>query len=56
VLAKNAEVWVLAPESARGALSRFGTVEVVDRSAGILGHQDEEHRLTLLRLRADAAS
>jgi 4-amino-4-deoxy-L-arabinose transferase-like glycosyltransferase len=56
LLGKNAEVWVLAPESARGALGHFGTVEVVDRSAGILGHQDEEHRLTLLRLRADAAS
>ena len=55
VLAKNAEVWVLAPESVRGAIGRFGTVEVVDRSAGVLGHHDEEHQLTLLRLRADAS-
>jgi 4-amino-4-deoxy-L-arabinose transferase-like glycosyltransferase len=56
VLAKDAEVWVLAPESARCALGQFGTVQVVDRSEGLLGHQDEEHRLILLRLRADGSS
>jgi 4-amino-4-deoxy-L-arabinose transferase-like glycosyltransferase len=55
MLAKDADVWVLAPESARGALGEFGAVEVVDRSEGLRGHQDEAHRLTLLRLRAGRA-
>jgi 4-amino-4-deoxy-L-arabinose transferase-like glycosyltransferase len=55
-LGKDVEVWVLAPESTRSALGQLGTVEVIDRSAGLLGHQDEGHRLTLLRLRADGSS
>jgi 4-amino-4-deoxy-L-arabinose transferase-like glycosyltransferase len=51
-LGRGSEAWVLAPESARGGLTRLGTVEVVDRSERLLAHQSEADRLTLLRLRA----
>ncbi len=51
-LQKGTETWVLAPASAQVALGQLGALEVVDRSEGLLGHQSEADRLTLLRLRA----
>ena len=49
---KGADTWLLAPAAARDALAHLGSLEVVDRSEGLLGHHREADRLTLFRLRA----
>jgi 4-amino-4-deoxy-L-arabinose transferase-like glycosyltransferase len=51
-LTKGSDTWLLAPAAARDALGRLGSLEVVDRSEGLLGHHQEADRLTLFRLRA----
>jgi len=51
-LPKDSDAWLLAPASAREALGRLGSLEMVDRSERLLGHQQEADRLTLFRLRA----
>ncbi len=51
LLPKGSEAWIVAPDSARRALGRLGTAEVVDRSERLLAHQRDPDRLTLLRLR-----
>jgi 4-amino-4-deoxy-L-arabinose transferase-like glycosyltransferase len=51
-LTKNSDTWLLAPAAARDALSRLGSLEVIDRSEGLFGHHQEADRLTLFRLRA----
>jgi 4-amino-4-deoxy-L-arabinose transferase-like glycosyltransferase len=51
-LPKGSDAWLLAPASAREALGRLGSLEMIDRSERLLGHQQEADRLTLFRLRA----
>jgi 4-amino-4-deoxy-L-arabinose transferase-like glycosyltransferase len=50
-LPKDSDAWLLAPASMREALGGLGPVEVIDQSEGVLGHQKEEDRLTLFRVR-----
>jgi 4-amino-4-deoxy-L-arabinose transferase-like glycosyltransferase len=49
---KGSDTWLLAPAAARDALGRLGSLEVIDRSEGLLGHHREADRLTLFRLLA----
>jgi hypothetical protein len=51
-LPKGSDAWLLAPASAREALGRLGSLEMIDRSERLLGHQQEADRLTLFRLLA----
>jgi 4-amino-4-deoxy-L-arabinose transferase-like glycosyltransferase len=42
--------WMLAPAADQAALERLGRVEITDRSAKLLSHQDEGERLTVFRV------